>query len=36
MIPVSLSEQLFPQTIEFTLKEIIDHQLELSGGSAMS
>jgi hypothetical protein len=36
MIPVSLSEQLFPQTFEFTLNEIINHQLELSGGSAMS
>ena len=30
MVPVNLAEQLLPGTFEFTLNEIIDHQLDLS------
>jgi transposase len=30
MVPVNLPEQLLPGTFEFTLNEIIDHQLDLS------
>jgi transposase len=31
MVPVNLAEQLLPGTFEFTLNEIVDHQLDLSG-----
>lgn len=30
MVPVNLAEQLLPGTFEFTLNEIVDHQLDLS------
>ena len=30
MIPVSFSEQIFPDTFEYTLAELIDHELDLS------
>jgi transposase len=31
MVPVNLAEQLLPGTFEFTLNEIVDRQLDLSG-----
>jgi transposase len=34
MVPINLAEQLLPGTFEFTLNEIIDHQLDLSAFDA--
>jgi transposase len=30
MVPIKLSEQLLPGTFEFTVNEIVDHQIDLS------
>ena len=31
LVPVSLAQQLLPGSFEFTLNELIDHHIDLSG-----